>query len=84
MSDTRDKSDEYLWQGTGEPDAEVERLERALGTYRRPLPTLPPLPPRVAVRRSVASVLLPLATAAAVVALVALAGWYASGAGRAG
>ncbi len=27
-------SDEYLWDGSGEPDAEVERLEKLLGRFR--------------------------------------------------
>jgi FecR protein len=87
-----EKPDDYLWDGSGEPDRDVERLERALRTYRAPLPPLPRLPPRVAVsaerspraRRSVTSIVLPLATAAAVVTLVALAAWYSAGAGRAG
>jgi hypothetical protein len=90
-----DKPDDYLWDGSGEPDPEVQRLERALGSFRHPLPALPNLmgrseerpldvsrvPPS---RRSVASFVLPLATAAAVVTLVGLAAWYAAGAGKAG
>jgi ferric-dicitrate binding protein FerR (iron transport regulator) len=28
-------SDEYLWDGSGEPDAELERLEKLLGRYRQ-------------------------------------------------
>ena len=27
-------SDEYLWDGSGEPDAEAERLEKLLGRFR--------------------------------------------------
>ena len=36
-------SDDYLWDGSGEPDPEVERLERLLATLRsdRPAPELP-------------------------------------------
>ena len=81
-----DKPDDYLWDGSGEPDRDVERLERALSTYRAPLPPLPRRPPPRAVppAGSVASIVLPLATAAAVVTLVALAAWYSAGAGRAG
>ncbi|HEY3244073.1 MAG TPA: FecR domain-containing protein [Phycisphaerae bacterium] len=35
--------DEYLWEGSGEPDPEVARLERALGPlrYDRPRPEIP-------------------------------------------
>jgi FecR protein len=36
-------TDDYLWDGSGEPDPEVERLERLLGEFRssRPAPELP-------------------------------------------
>ena len=30
--------DDYLWDKTGEPDAEIERLERLLGQFREDLP----------------------------------------------
>src|SRR5262245_14380426 len=35
-------SDDYLWDGSGEPDPEVERLERLLGRFKhdRPAPDL--------------------------------------------
>ncbi|HYE71960.1 MAG TPA: hypothetical protein VEF04_01465 [Blastocatellia bacterium] len=38
------KENDYLWDGTGEPDAEIEQLESLLGKYRyQPLPlALPP------------------------------------------
>jgi FecR protein len=109
MKDMSDTSDDYLWDRSGEPDADVERLERALATYRRPLPALPDLgsrrdrlrqgyggPPKLhakaddrpvhvsPARRSVASIVLPIATAAAVAGLVVFAGWYASSTSRAG
>src|SRR5213593_1597200 len=36
-------SDDYLWDGSGEPDPEVERLEKLLAQFRssRPVPELP-------------------------------------------
>jgi FecR protein len=39
-------SDDYLWDGSGEPDPEVQRLERLLSTFRssRPAPELPAPP----------------------------------------
>src|SRR3954469_23471480 len=30
--------DDYLWDGSGEPDAEIARLEKALGKFRRSRP----------------------------------------------
>jgi hypothetical protein len=35
--------DDYLWDGTGKPDAEIQRLETALGRFRhdRPAPEFP-------------------------------------------
>ncbi len=41
---TSDRHDDYLWDGTGEPDPEVVRLEQVLGTLRHdgPLGGLPP------------------------------------------
>jgi hypothetical protein len=38
--------DDYLWDGTGEPDPEVERLENLLAGYRtqRPAPEMPERP----------------------------------------
>jgi hypothetical protein len=66
--------DDYLWDRSGEPDAEIERLERTLGQLRlRPKPLELPaaLPPR---RR----VFPALAAAAAVVLMLSAAGtWLA-------
>src|SRR5882757_589652 len=33
------KSDEYLWDGSGEPDLEIQRLEAVLGKFRHDSPT---------------------------------------------
>ena len=40
--------DDYLWDGSGEPDPEVQRLEALLGKYRhdRPAPVFPAIVPR--------------------------------------
>ena len=32
--------DDYLWDGSGEADAEIARLERALGKFRAVLKTI--------------------------------------------
>jgi hypothetical protein len=80
---TTDRGDDYLWDGTGEPDPEVVRLERVLGTLRhdRPLTQLPaPLDPHVArARPTLASrawyAVSTLAAAAAVI-LIAGAAWF--------
>jgi len=38
--------DDYLWDGSGEPDPEIQKLERALGRFRhdRPAPVFPEIP----------------------------------------
>lgn len=80
--DDRD-DDSYLWDGTGEPDAAVVRLEQALAPLRhRALP--PPLPAR---RRGLGARAIgwagPAAAAAAVLLVVA-AGWFVFGLERGG
>jgi len=68
-------SDDYLWDGTGEPDPEVERLERTLSPLRsdRPAPELP-TPSR---RRPFGSALTAL-VAAASLALAIAGTWRAA------
>jgi FecR-like protein len=69
--------DDYLWDGSGEPDPEVQRLEALLGKYRhdRPAPVFPAIVPRerwifrLLPRRQSAI----LATAAAVLAIAVAA-----------
>ena len=34
-------TNDYLWDGSGTPDPETERIERLLGSLRRPLPAAP-------------------------------------------
>jgi hypothetical protein len=81
---TDDRSD-YLWDRSGEPDPEVQHLEEILGTlrHRGSLPALParsqPAGPAASgpgPRRSLRLLFLGL-TAAAMICLVAGAGWYA-------
>ena len=62
-------SDDYLWDGSGEPDKDVERLEKALGglRYDRPAPELP---------RGRFLRWAPTLLAVAAAALVAVALWY--------
>lgn len=60
---------DYLWDGSGEPDAEVQRLERLLSEFRSH---------RAAPARSVGA-RAPWAAIAAALALVATATWVVSG-----
>ena len=69
-------SDDYLWDGSGEPDPEVERLERLLAPLRRGRPA-PELPERSA-RRAFGG-LPPALAAAASLALAVTAAWLATG-----
>jgi hypothetical protein len=70
------KSGDYLWDGSGEPDPEIQRLEALLGTFRHDAPT-PAFPEIVSARRWTLFLwrvrLFPaLAAAAAVTAIVAV------------
>jgi len=69
------KSDEYLWSGTGEPDADIAQLESLLAPYghRGVMPLLPARP----VRRRALRAIVPVLMAAASLALVAGAAWFA-------
>jgi hypothetical protein len=78
MNDEHD----YLWDGSGPPDPEVERLE----TLLRPLAhdgRLPALPPRRAPTRRAMAIVRPFLAAAAVV-LVSLGLWFGWGYVRGG
>ena len=82
---TSDRHDDYLWDRTGKPDPEVERLERVLGTFRHDgsLGELPLLGSStlgsskndadVSVRRRVLYVVSTLAAAAALILMAGLA-----------
>jgi len=75
--------DDYLWDRSGEPDPEVERLERVLSRLREELP-VPAFPaPVKELRSSWGRFLLPSLGAAAIV-LLACGLWLASGYLRAG
>ena len=69
--------DDYLWDGSGEPDPDVVRLETVLARHRH-RGSLPALPARATVRRrfAVHAAMQILVTAASLV-LVAAAAWFA-------
>lgn len=76
MSETRN-DDSYLWDGKGEPDADLARLETLLSRYRHQ-PALPPLPARAAAtHRPLLHAAMQLTVAAASLLLVAAAAWFA-------
>jgi len=78
MTDDRSHStndDDYLWDGSGEPDAEIVRLEALLRPLGHKAPALL-LPVRV--RRRFAAAALQIVVAAASLVLVAGAAWFAS------
>jgi hypothetical protein len=66
--------DDYLWDKTGEPDAEVERLERLLGQFREDLPA-PDVPEPARAIRFPRRFWIPLAAAAAL--LLTFGTWVA-------
>lgn len=69
------RNNDYLWDRSGEPDAEVERLESLLGRLRSDRPA-PELPEQDLVRRRThLPFLLPAVAAAALVAVMAGAAW---------
>jgi hypothetical protein len=70
-------NDDYLWDGSGEPDAEIVRLEALLQPLRHKEPPLL-LPVRVPARRRFAAAAMQIVTAAASLVLVAGAAWFAS------
>jgi hypothetical protein len=72
--------DAYLWDGSGEPDPEIVRLERLLGQLRHQ-GTLPALPSRA--RRTMTWTLAGISAIAAAL-LIAAAAWYAVGSLRRG
>ncbi len=68
--------DDYLWDGTSEPDPEVVRLERLLGRFHHHRPTSDfAWPVREGQRRPFWALVPRLAVAAALV-LVAVGGWF--------
>ncbi len=72
--------DDYLWDGSGEPDREVKGLERLLGRFRHPAGRDPAPEFPVAAReprRSPLWALLPRLAVAAVIVLVVAGGWLA-------
>jgi hypothetical protein len=78
MKKTETDEQSYLWDGSGEPDPEVMRLEKLLGQlrHRGNPPSLPARTPRASTRT--AWIIGGLSAAAAVL-LAAGIGWYALG-----
>jgi hypothetical protein len=79
------KNDDYLWDGSGEADPDVERLEGLLGRYRseRPAPAMPETP--VVPFRPRRTAFVPYAAAAALVLGLTLAiAWMVSQQGSEG
>jgi hypothetical protein len=71
-------NDDYLWDGSGKPDPEVQRLERLLGRLRtdRPAPAFPqPVP---LVRPGLLRAVMPRLAAAAAVVIIAFGAWFAT------
>ena len=67
--------DDYLWDGSGEPDADIVRLEHLLAGYRHrgAPPRVPARPPR----RFAVHAGMQMLVAAASLVLVAMAAWFA-------
>src|SRR5262247_3105279 len=63
-------SDDYLWDGSGTPDPDVQRLEALLGRLRTPLADAPPMLPRQPMRWRTLRYLGPALAAAAAVLLM--------------
>jgi hypothetical protein len=79
MKDRERRDDEYLWDGSGEPDPDVVRLEALLSRYRH-RGRLPALPPRDrAPRRVAVHAAMQILVTAASLLLVAAAAWFAHG-----
>jgi hypothetical protein len=72
------RDDDYLWDGSGEPDSDVEKLEGLLGRYRseRPAPELPVAPVVPFRPRRTAWTAVYAAAAAAVVLSLSLGLWW--------
>jgi hypothetical protein len=68
--------DDYLWDGSGEPDADVVHLETLLAPYRHH--GQPPQLPSRAPRRPALYAAMQIFVTAASLILVAAAGWFAS------
>ena len=81
MNDDRDTTvNEYLWDGSGEPDPEVVRLERTLGVLRHEGEP-PALPQRTT---PVLHLVMPALSVAAAILLIAAAAWFVFAGRRSG
>ena len=79
-TDRDDRHDPYLWDGSGEPDPDVVRLEETLSALRH-RGTMPALPARDVAQTRAAVRLRPWLAAAAALVLIA-GGWFAISLGR--
>ena len=78
MNEKAPTRDDYLWDGSGEPDPDIVRLEDLLSRYRH-RGTPPALPPRaVPPRRFAVHAALQIFVTAASLLLVAAAAWFAN------
>jgi len=77
MTKTNAEEHDYLWDGSGQPDPEVVRLERVLGQLRHQ-GAAPELPARRSIRSRRRVWLIGTLSSAAAVLLVATLGWYLS------
>ena len=75
--------DDYLWDGSGEPDPDVVRLEGLLQRYRH-RGDLPSLPPRAPQRRFAVHAAMQILVTAASLMLVAAAAFFANAVRQAG
>ena len=76
MKKVEDEKHAYLWDGSGEPDPEIVRLENLLGQLRHH--GVPPELPALKPARSWTSWAVAALSAAAALLLVAAIGWYAT------
>ena len=74
--DDETRESAYLWDRTGEPDADVVRLEELLSRYRH-RGALPQLPARTPPQRRVIHAAMQILVTAASLVLVAMAAWFA-------
>lgn len=69
-------SDDYLWNGSGEPDPEIQRLESALARFRS-YRSAPQFPERAAAWGRWRNAIIRLSLAAATAALLVVVAWWA-------
>src|SRR5689334_1376979 len=83
MTKTDVGDQDYLWDGSGQPDPEIVRLETVLGQLRHK-GSPPALPPRRSLRSRQTVWLIGALSSAAAILLIGAIGWYVSLAFRSG